>query len=66
MSNSKNKLKSNPNYPENFWPKIITLLSIGSFIYWVMTYKNADTILDQYLFDPILRKFDRIKQISNT
>ena len=59
MSNK--KLKSDSNYPENFWPKIITLLSIGAFIYWVMTSQNADTILDQYLFEPILRQFDRIK-----
>ena len=58
---SKKKLKSDSNYPENFWPKIITLLSIGAFIYWVMTSQNADTILDQYLFEPILRQFDRIK-----
>ena len=66
MSNRKKKLKSDPNYPENFWPKIITLLSIGVFIYWVMTSQNADTILERYLFDPILRQFDRIKQISST
>jgi len=60
---SKNKKKSQPdsNYPENFWPGILTLLSIGTFIYWVMTSQNADTILDQYLFDPILRQFDRVK-----
>ena len=58
---SKKRLKSDTNYPENFWPKIITLLSIGAFIYWVMTSQNADTILDQYLFEPILRQFDRIK-----
>ena len=61
MSKNKNKLKSDPNYPENFWPKILTLLSIGAFIYWVMTSQNADTILDQYLFDPIIRQFVRIK-----
>ena len=58
---SKKKLKSDSNYPEDFWPKLITLLSIGAFIYWVMTSQNADTILDQYLFEPILRRFDRIK-----
>ena len=58
---SKKRLKSDSNYPENFWPKIITLLSIGAFIYWVMTSQNADTILEQYLFEPILRQFDRIK-----
>ena len=61
MSKNTNRLKSDPNYPENFWPKILTLLSIGAFIYWVMTSQNADTILDQYLFEPILRQFDRIK-----
>ena len=58
---NKNELKSDSNYPENFWPKILTLLSIGAFIFWVMTSQNADKILDQYLFDPILRLFDRIK-----
>ncbi len=61
MSNGKNKLKTDPNYPENFWPKILTLLSIGAFIYWVMTSPNSEQILDQYLFDPIFRQFDRIK-----
>ena len=66
MSKNENKFKSDPNYPENFWPKILTLLSIGTFVYWVMNSQNADTILDQYLFDPILRQFDRIKQISPT
>ena len=49
------------NYPENFWPKILTLLCIGVFIYWVMTSQNDDKILDKYLFDPIHRLFDRIK-----
>ena len=58
---NKNELKSDSNYPENFWPKILTLLFIGAFIFWVMTSQNADKILDQYLFDPILRLFDRIK-----
>ena len=60
MSENKNELKTDLNYPENFWPKILTLLSIGAFIYWVMTSQNADTILDQYLFDPIIRQFDQI------
>ena len=58
---NKNEFSSDSNYPENFWPKILTLLSIGAFIYWVMTSQNADEILDQYLFDPILRLFDTIK-----
>jgi hypothetical protein len=58
---NKNELKSDSNYPENFWPKILTLLFIGAFIFWVMTSQNAHKILDQYLFDPILRLFDRIK-----
>jgi len=57
----KNECKSDSYYPENYWPKILTLLFIGAFIYWVMTSQNADKILDQYLFDPILRLFDRIK-----
>ena len=65
MTREKKILKADPNYPENFWPKILTLLSIGAFIYWVMTSQNADIILDHYLFDPILRQFDRIKQISS-
>ena len=58
---NKNELNSDSNYPENLWPKILTLLSIGAFIFWVMTSQNADKILDQYPFDPILRLFDRIK-----
>ena len=60
----KKTLKQDPNYPENFWPRIIFLLSAGAFIYWVMTSQNADKTLDQYLFDPILRLFDRIKVIG--
>jgi len=55
------EFNSDSNYPENFWPKILTLLCIGVFIYWVMTSQNADKILDKYLFDPIQRLFDRIK-----
>jgi len=55
------KFNSDSNYPENFWPKILTLLCIGFFIYWVMTSQNADKILDEYLFAPIHRLFDRIK-----
>ena len=56
-----NESKSDSYYPENYWPQILTLLFIGAFIYWVMTSQNADKTLDQYLFDPILRLFDRIK-----
>jgi len=41
----KKPLTSDPNYPENFWPKLITLLSAGAFIYWVMTSPNADATL---------------------
>ncbi len=44
------------NYPENFWPKIITLLSIGAFIYWVMTTPDADKTIHTYLLDPLLSK----------
>jgi hypothetical protein len=55
------EFNSDSNYPENFWPKILTLLCIGVFIYWVMTSQNADRILDKYLFDPIQRLFGRIK-----
>ena len=49
----KKTLNSDPNYPENFWPRIIFLLSIGAFIYWVMTSPNANVILHTYLIDPI-------------
>jgi len=52
----KKPLTSDPNYPENFWPKLITLLSAGAFIYWVMTSPNADTTLQTYLIDPIKNK----------
>ena len=48
--------KSDPNYPENFWPKLITLLSTGAFIYWVMTSSNADATLHKFLIDPIQAK----------
>ena len=47
---------SDPNYPENFWPRIIFLLSSGAFIYWLMTSSNADSILHTYLIDPIQNK----------
>ena len=56
-----NEFNSDSNYPENFWLKILTLLCIGVFIYWVMTSQNADKNLDKYLFDQIHRLFDRIK-----
>ena len=49
--------KSDSNYPENFWPRIIFLLSIAAFIYWVMTTPEADVTLHKYLFDPILNQF---------
>tara|TARA_Y100001968_G_scaffold302783_1_gene316389 strand:- start:306 stop:506 length:201 start_codon:yes stop_codon:yes gene_type:complete len=65
MTKDQIKIKTDPNYPENFWPKILTILSIGAFIYWVMTSQNSEKILGQYLFDPIFRQFDRIKQISS-
>ena len=39
---NKNELKSDSNYPENFWPKILTLLSIGAFVFLVMTSQNAE------------------------
>ncbi len=57
----KKEIKFDPNYPEDFWPSVLTLLFIGAFIYWVMTSQNAEKILDQYLFEPILRQFERIK-----
>ena len=49
-------LKQDPNYPENFWPRIIFLLFSGAFIYWVMTSPNADATLHTYLLDPIMNK----------
>ena len=48
--------KSNSNYPDNFWPRLIFLLFIGAFIYWVMTSPDADAILHTYLLDPIQNK----------
>ena len=51
---NKNELNSDSNYPENFWPKILTLLSIGAFIFWLMTSQNSDIILDQYLLTQFL------------
>ena len=52
----KKKLKSDPKYSDNFWPQLITLVSAGAFIYWVMTSSNADAILHTYLIDPIQNK----------
>ena len=52
----KKTVKSDPNTPDNFWPKLITLLSAGAFIYWVMTSPNADAILQTYLMAPIKNK----------
>ena len=49
-------LKSDSNYPENFWPRIIFLLSSGALIYWLMTSPNSDLILHTYLIDPIKNK----------
>ena len=44
------------NYPENFWPKIIFLLSIGAFIYWLMTAPEAEETLHKYLLAQVLSK----------
>ena len=52
----KKMLKSDPNYPDNFWPKLIILLSAGVFIYWIMTSPNADATLHKYLIDPLQDK----------
>ena len=52
----KKTLKSDLNDPDNFWPKLITLLSAGAFICWAMTSPNADAILHTYLIDPIQNK----------
>ena len=54
----KKTLNSHANYPDNFWPKIIFLLSTGAFIYWLMTSPNADATLYKYLFDPIQGKLN--------
>ncbi len=56
MSKDKSIIHSDPNYPDNFWPKIITLSSIGAFIFWVMTAPGAHTTIHKYLLDPILNK----------
>ena len=45
------------NYPENFWPILITLLSTDAFIYWVMTASDSEATMHKYLFDPILNQF---------
>ena len=58
MSKDKTNINSDPNYPDNFWPKIITLLSIGAFIFWVMTVPEADKSVHKYLLDPILNKLN--------
>ena len=52
----KKTLKSDPKYSDDFWPKLITLLSAGVFIYWMMTSPNADATLHTYLIDPIKNK----------
>ena len=52
----KKTLKSDSNYPENFWPRIIFFLFTGAFIYWVMTSPNADTTLHKLILDPIQSK----------
>ncbi len=41
-----NEFNSDSNYPENFWPKMLTLLCIGAFVYWVIISQNADKTLD--------------------
>tara|TARA_Y100001968_G_scaffold256632_1_gene243029 strand:+ start:260 stop:418 length:159 start_codon:yes stop_codon:yes gene_type:complete len=43
--------KSDSNYPENFWLSMATLLSVGAFIYRVLTSQISKTILNQYLFE---------------
>ena len=58
MNKDKNFINSDPNYPDNFWPRIVTLTSIGAFIFWVMTAPNADTTGQKYLLDPILSKLN--------
>tara|TARA_B100000700_G_C14821202_1_gene750031 strand:- start:226 stop:405 length:180 start_codon:yes stop_codon:yes gene_type:complete len=49
----KKTLKSDKSYPDNFWPILITLLTAGAFIYWVMTSPHADATLHTYLIDHI-------------
>ncbi len=56
----KKTLTSDPNYPENFWPKLITLLSAGAFIYWVMTSPNAEAAMHIYLIEPIRNRLSSL------
>ncbi len=58
MNKDKNITNPDPNYPDNFWPKILTLTSIGAFIFWVMTVPEADTTVHKHLLDPILNKLN--------
>ena len=56
----KKTLKQDPNYPENFWPRIIFLLSAGAFIYWVMTSQNAEAAMHKYLIEPIRNRLSSL------
>ena len=58
MSKNKNIINSDPHYPDNFWPKIITLSFLGVYIFWVMTAPEAGTTIHKYLLDPILNKLN--------
>ncbi len=53
-------LNSDPNYPENFWPRIIFLLFSGAFIYWVMTSPNAEAAMHIYLIEPIRNRLSSL------
>ena len=37
-------IKKRTDLSRTFWPKILTLLSIGTFIYWAMASQNANKI----------------------
>tara|TARA_Y100001970_G_scaffold274122_1_gene373379 strand:- start:6807 stop:6995 length:189 start_codon:yes stop_codon:yes gene_type:complete len=43
---------------DNFYPKLITLLFAGAFIYWLMTSPNSYLTLHKYLIDPFKNKLD--------
>ena len=56
----KKTLKQDLNYLENFWPRIIFLLSAWAFIYWVMTSQNAEAAIHIYLIEPIRNRLSSL------
>ena len=47
-------------YPDNFWPTLITLVAAGAFIYWVMTTPDSVEIFKKYLYYPILKVLNKV------